>query len=155
LSNHGATPDYRAAFLKLLQRAVQADASDLHLKTGCVPYFRVDGAIQPQEGDILARETMEGFARFVMSDDQFKHLMKRGEVDLSFHEKGLGRFRINAFRQRGTLSMVMRRIKSKIPSFEQLDLPQRCAALCRAESRPLPYHRHHRQRQVHHAGQHH
>jgi twitching motility protein PilT len=115
--------DYRAFFLKLLQRAVQADASDLHLKTGSVPYFRVDGSILPQEGDVLSRETMEGFCRFVMNEEQYKLLMKRGEVDLAFHEKGLGRFRVNAFRQRGTLSMVMRRIKSKIPSFEQLNLP--------------------------------
>jgi len=118
-----AEPEYRAVFLKLLQRAVQSDASDLHLKTGSVPYFRVDGSILAQEGDVLSRETMEGFCRFVMNDEQYKHLMKRGEVDLAFHEKGLGRFRVNAFRQRGTLSMVMRRIKSKIPSFEQLQLP--------------------------------
>jgi twitching motility protein PilT len=115
--------DYRGHFLKLLQKAVQADASDLHLKTGSVPYFRVDGSILPQEGDVLGRETMEGFARVVTNEEQYKQLMKRGEVDLAFHEKGLGRFRVNAFRQRGTLSFVMRRIKSKIPSFDQLDLP--------------------------------
>jgi twitching motility protein PilT len=115
--------DYRGHFLKLLQKAVQADASDLHLKTGSVPYFRVDGSILPQEGDVLGRETMEGFARVVTNEEQYKHLMKRGEVDLAFHEKGLGRFRVNTFRQRGTLSFVMRRIKSKIPSFDQLDLP--------------------------------
>jgi twitching motility protein PilT len=117
------TPDYRQSFLKLLQRAVQMDASDIHLKTGSLPYFRVDGAMLAQDIEMISRELMDGFVKQMLSEEQAKYLNKRGECDLSWQEKGLGRFRVNVFRQRGTLSLVMRRIKSKIPTFGQLHLP--------------------------------
>ena len=113
----------RQDFLKLLQRAVQKDASDLHLKTGSKPYFRVDGEIVSQEGEPLRSEDIEGFLRVMLSDVQYSHFAKRGDIDLAFTEKGVGRFRVNAFRQRGNVSIVMRRIKSKILSFDELNLP--------------------------------
>ena len=113
----------RDQFIKLLQRAVQKDASDIHLKTGGPPYFRVDGEIQPQSDEVVSKELMDEIIGILCSEEQRKHFMKRGEVDLSFTEKGVGRFRVNLFRQRGTVSLVMRRIKNKILSFEQLHLP--------------------------------
>ena len=122
MSDNGQ-PDARQIFIKLLQRAVQTDASDIHLKTGSQPYFRVDGAMKPQEMEVIGRELMDAFIQVLLTDEQTRHLRKRGECDLSWHEKGLGRFRVNVFRQRGSLSLVMRRIKSKIPTFSQLHLP--------------------------------
>lgn len=113
----------RQVFLKLLQRAVQKDASDIHLKTGSPPYFRVDGLVVLQEGEALHREQMDEILKVMLSEDQLRFFMKRGEIDLSFTEKGIGRFRVNAFRQRGSVSIVMRRIKTKILSFDQLHLP--------------------------------
>ncbi len=113
----------RQDFLKLLQRAVQKDASDIHLKTGSKPYFRVDGDIHPQEGEPLRSEEMEGILRVLLTDTQYSHFGKKGDIDLAFTEKGVGRFRVNVFRQRGTVSIVMRRIKSKILSFDELNLP--------------------------------
>lgn len=110
-------------FMKLLQRAVQKDASDVHLKTGSQPYFRVDGELMAQEGEPIHREHMDGFLDELLTDEQKKFFSKRGEIDLSYTEKGVGRFRVNIFRQRGSVSIVMRRIKTKILNFEQLYLP--------------------------------
>ncbi len=110
-------------FLKLLQRSVQKDASDIHLKTGSVPYYRIDGDMTPASKEILGEQEMQSILKTMLSSEQRAYLNKRGEVDLAFTEKGIGRFRVNAFRQRGTASIVMRRIKSKILSFQQLFLP--------------------------------
>lgn len=115
----------REQFLKLLQRAVQKDASDIHLKTGSVPYFRVDGAICPvEDAPVLAMEHLMQVVDIMLSEEQKRIFAKHGEVDLSFTEKGLGRFRVNVFRQRGTISCSLRRIKTKILNFDQLLLPK-------------------------------
>ena len=113
----------RDKFLKLLQGAIQKDASDIHLKTGSVPYYRVDGLMEPQEGEALQYEDLEDISNILLSEDQKRQLLRRGEIDLAFTEKGLGRFRVNIFRQRGTLSFVMRRINSKLLTFKHVKLP--------------------------------
>ena len=114
----------KATFQKLLQRAVQKDASDIHLKIGNVPWFRVDGEMRPQEGEALTSEMMDAILSIMLSVEQNNHLRKRGEADLSYTEKGVGRFRVNVYRQRGSISLVMRRIKTVMQSFDQLHLPE-------------------------------
>ncbi len=114
----------REQFQKLLQRAVQKDASDIHLKVGNVPWFRVDGEMLPQEGDPYTAETMEKLCTIMLSEEQLTYFRKRGEADLSYTEKGVGRFRVNVYRQRGSVSCVMRRIKTVMHSFDQLHLPE-------------------------------
>ncbi len=118
-------------FTRLLQRAVQKDASDIHLKTGSPPFMRVDGEIQPMGGDPLHHEQISEIVDLILSQEQQRYFQKNGEVDLSFHEKGVGRFRVNVFRQRGTVSLVMRRIKTKILGFEQLHLPPQTVRFAR------------------------
>lgn len=113
----------RDEFLKLLQRAIQKDASDIHLKTGSPPYYRIDGEVTPQEHPALREEDIDGFVKILLNSEQQKYFLKRGEIDLAFTEKGVGRFRVNVFRQRGLISLVMRRIKSKMLTMEQLHLP--------------------------------
>ena len=110
-------------FLKLLQRAVQKDASDIHLKTDSPPYLRIDGEILPMGESVVNQELMTAIVDTMLSEEQKNQFKRNGEVDLSFSEKGLGRFRVNIFRQRGAISCVMRRIKTKILTFEQLCLP--------------------------------
>jgi twitching motility protein PilT len=117
------TTDRRRNFLILLQRAVQKDASDIHLKAGAPPYYRVDGSMEPQEHPPLLAEDMDAILDVVLNEEQRKYFLRRGEIDLAFNEKGVGRFRVNIFRQRGSVSLVMRRIKAKIQNFEQLNLP--------------------------------
>ena len=116
--------------LKLLQRAVQKDASDVHIKVGSPPFFRVDGEMTPQEGKQLASADLEAYMNVLLNEAQKRHFQKYGETDLAFTEKGVGRFRVNIFRQRGTVSIVMRRIKTKILSFEQLLLPYAVQRFC-------------------------
>ena len=114
----------RDSFLKILQRAIQKDASDIHLKTGYAPYYRVDGVIEPQDASsVLTAEDVDAVVSILLNDEQMRHFRKRGEIDLAFTEKGVGRFRVNIFRQRGTVSLVLRRIKTRILTFEQLNLP--------------------------------
>ncbi|MBI4556395.1 MAG: type IV pilus twitching motility protein PilT [Candidatus Hydrogenedentes bacterium] len=111
-------------FAKLLQRAVQRDASDIHIKMSSPVYFRVDGDLTPLEGDALLPEQVEEVLNIILTPNQKEIFSRRGEIDLAFTEKGVGRFRVNVFRQRGNISIVMRRIKTKILNFEQLCLPQ-------------------------------
>ena len=114
----------KAQFQKLLQRAVQKDASDIHLKVGNTPWFRVDGEMLPQEDGPYTVEMMDAVCAILLSQEQHAYFRKRGEVDLSYTEKGVGRFRVNVYRQRGSVSCVMRRIKTAMQSFEQLHLPE-------------------------------
>ena len=114
----------RDRFLKLLQRAIQKDASDIHLKTGSPPYFRIDGRVEPQaEHGLLKEEEINSYLGVLLHDEQMRFFLKKGDIDLAFTEKGVGRFRVNIFRQRGAVSLVMRRIKAKMLNFEQLNLP--------------------------------
>ncbi len=110
-------------FLKLFQRAVQLDASDIHMKTGSPPYFRVDGTLAAQSKEPLLPDDLEVAKDMLLNQEQKAHFARHGEVDLSYNEKGIGRFRVNMYRQRGTVSAVMRRIKTKILTFDQLNLP--------------------------------
>lgn len=110
-------------FQKLLQRAVQRDASDVHLKTGSAPWYRIDGDMSLAEGEPYTAEMMDEALAIMLSQDQLAHFRKRGEVDLSYTEKGVGRFRVNVYRQRGAVSCSLRRIKTNIESFENLHLP--------------------------------
>ena len=118
-------------FSKIMQLAVQKDASDIHLKTGSPPYFRIDGIMNAQEDEALSAEDVETILSTVLNDIQNKYFLRHGEIDLAYNEKGVGRFRMNIFRQRGSVSMVMRRIKTKILNFEQLHLPPAVVRLAR------------------------
>ncbi|HOD96400.1 MAG TPA: PilT/PilU family type 4a pilus ATPase [Candidatus Hydrogenedentes bacterium] len=110
-------------FSKLLQRCVQRDASDVHLKVGSPPWLRIDGEMAPVDTEAYSAEMMDIILDIMLNEDQKQYFVKRGEVDVSYTEKGVGRFRVNIFRQRGYISIVMRRIKTTIQTFEQLHLP--------------------------------
>ena len=110
-------------FQKLLLRAVQRDASDIHLKTGAAPWYRIDGEMVPVEEEMYSAEMIDEIISFMLNPEQNVHFRKRGEVDLSYSEKGVGRFRVNIFRQRGAVSCSIRRIKTNIESFANLHLP--------------------------------
>jgi twitching motility protein PilT len=93
------------------------------MKSGSPVYYRVDGELMPQEGPPLSTEDIESVIGIMLGGSQQARFKKRGEVDLAYTQKGIGRFRVNAFRQRGAVSVVMRRIKTKILNYEQLHLP--------------------------------
>ena len=109
---------------ELLQRTVSAGASDLHLKVGAPPVIRVAGELRRLHGlQTLRPEDTEGIGQQIFTQRAVKEFKDRGEADFAFGRPELGRFRVTAFRQRGSVSLVMRRVPSESPSFEELGLP--------------------------------
>jgi twitching motility protein PilT len=109
----------------LLEEVVKKKASDLHLQVGLAPMLRVDGSLVAVSGaDILTEETVEGLIFAVLDDDQKQILLKDKEFDFSFAFGDLGRFRVNAFHERGNLAAALRLIPNEILTTEQLNLPQ-------------------------------
>jgi len=108
----------------LLEEVVKKKASDLHLQVGLPPMLRVDGALIPVSGaDPLSEESLETLVFAVLDEDQKQILLKDKEFDFSFAFGDLGRFRVNAFHERGNLAAAMRLIPNEILSIEQLGLP--------------------------------
>ncbi len=109
---------------KLLKKMAECDASDLHLKVGRKPFLRIKTALQEMsDEDVITQKDTEEYALSIMNENQKKVFFEEMEMDLATEKPEIGRFRVNIFRQRGNVGMVMRRIKSKIPSFEELGLP--------------------------------
>jgi twitching motility protein PilT len=109
----------------LLEEVLKRKASDLHLQVGLPPILRVDGALKPVSGaEVLNEETVESLIFAILDDDQKQILLKDKEFDFSFAFGDLGRFRVNAFHERGNLAAALRLIPNEILSIEQLGLPQ-------------------------------
>jgi twitching motility protein PilT len=109
---------------EILSIAMKAKGSDVHLKAGIPPIVRIDGRLRAiPNAERLSAETVRGMAFAIMNERQKKIFEECYEVDLSYGVPGLGRFRVNAFAQRGTIAMVLRAIPIAIPSLEALNLP--------------------------------
>ncbi len=110
---------------EILQVALRGGASDIHLKAGLPPMFRVDGALVPlKDARRLPPEEISRMAYGIMNDYQKEKFKAQSELDLAYGVPGLGRFRVNVFQQRGTIGIVLRVIPFKISSIEQLTLPK-------------------------------
>jgi len=110
---------------ELLRKAVAAGASDLHLKVGSYPMMRVHGALMPiVEDKRLGLDDTESMAAVMLSPAQQQKFREHQEADLAYSVPGLGRFRCNVFRQRSTVGMVMRVIPTRVPTIDELTLPQ-------------------------------
>jgi len=108
---------------KILTYAIKNGASDVHLTVGSPPGVRIDGSIRFIESENLGPEQTEEFAREMMNDRQWNQFDESGDMDLAHGVPGLGRFRVNILRQRGSVGIVMRHVKSKILDFSTLHLP--------------------------------
>jgi twitching motility protein PilT len=109
----------------VLTVAIKGGASDIHLKSGLPPMFRVDGALVPlKDAKRLAPEDIGRMAVSIMSNSQKERFKEENELDMSYGVPGLGRFRVNVFMQRSTIGMVLRVIPFKILTLEQLNLPK-------------------------------
>ncbi len=108
----------------LLEEVIKKKASDLHLQVGIPPMLRVDGSLLPVSGaDLLTEETVETLIFAILDEDQKQILLKDKEFDFSFAFGDLGRFRVNAFHERGNLAAALRLIPNELLSIEQLGLP--------------------------------
>lgn len=109
----------------LLEEVVKKKASDMHLQVGLPPMLRVDGGLVAVSGaDALTDEAVETLIFAILDEDQKQILLKDKEFDFSFAFGDLGRFRVNAFHERGNLAAALRLIPNEIPSLEQLGLPE-------------------------------
>jgi twitching motility protein PilT len=116
----------------VLSHAVRAGASDVHMKVGEPPILRHDGALKPLEGvPPLNGTQLEGVLTTLTEQDEPRRasFAETGELDLAYTPTGLPRFRVNGFRQRGSISFAFRVIPSEVPSFPSLGLPDGVAAL--------------------------
>ncbi len=107
-----------------LQFVVEKGGSDLHLKAGGPAYVRVDGDLKPISSlPPLSPSDTERFAFAMMDDRTMNAFMDRQEADFAYSLAGVGRFRVNAFRQRGSVGIVLRRVLPGTPDFDALGLP--------------------------------
>lgn len=107
----------------LLITMVEHDASDLYLTVGCAPTYRVSGVLRAAEAELLTPIQTENIALTLMTDKQQLEFDREHELNAALHYENIGRFRVNFLRQRGSCAIVIRRIKTEIPTLEQLGLP--------------------------------
>ena len=108
----------------LLKVTFEKRASDLHIKVGVPPILRIDGKLTPMETEKrLTQEDAMGIAVGIMNPAQKAKFTEKNELDMAYAVPGLGRFRVNVFKQRGSVGMVFRLVPAKILNFEELMLP--------------------------------
>lgn len=108
----------------LLEDVIRKKASDLHIQVGLPPMLRIDGALAPIAGfDPLDEEKVEKLVFAILDQDQQQILMKDKEFDFSFAFGDLGRFRVNAFHERGNLAAALRLIPNEIKTIAELGMP--------------------------------
>ena len=109
---------------QLLREMVNRKASDLHLRVGVPPVYRINGALQRLFDVRIDGAMMDSFLDDIMNRDQKQRFEANKECDFAVGARDMGRFRVNVFRQRGSIAVVIRHIKAKIPAFEELHLPE-------------------------------
>lgn len=121
------------AIQEYLSQAIAVNASDLHITVGKPPILRTDGMLVPV-GDkpLTPSDTLE-MVKDILDPERFSILERMGEYDFSFGLNNLGRFRVNAYKQRGSFGMALRVVHSDIPTMEELRLPSIAADLSRKQ----------------------
>lgn len=116
---------------ELLAKVVQAGASDLHLTVGIPPTMRLHGELAPVDGyPVVVPDVVESIIEKITTPAQRERFREAGEVDFSYGFSGVGRFRVNIFRQRGAPALVLRVINFNIPTFAELGLPPIIQQIC-------------------------
>ena len=112
------------SIIEILKNALQKEASDVHITTGVAPIFRIKGRLTPQtQYSTLSSQLTYKLIFSLLTEEQKQKLQENKELDFSIGISGEGRFRVNAFWQRGSLAAVFRLIPWKIPTIEELRLP--------------------------------
>jgi twitching motility protein PilT len=108
----------------ILQQMVQLSASDLHFKVGRPPTLRINGDLSPIALPALRPEDMSTLAKELMTPKQVKEFAEFREADFATGVPGIGRFRVNAYQQRGTIAFAIRTVPHQAKSISELNLPQ-------------------------------
>ena len=107
----------------LCREMVEKKASDLYLTVARPPMFRIDGSLEPSAGEAFKPPDLEALAKSFTSELQWTEFLEKRELNLAISVPNISRFRVNVFRQRGSVGMVIRRINVEIPTIDELQLP--------------------------------
>jgi twitching motility protein PilT len=110
----------------VLQQMIQHNASDLHLKVGRPPTLRVDGHMVSLELPPLKQEDLRSLAEQIMAPKNIKEFSEQKESDFALAVPGIGRFRVNAYQQRGTIAYALRTVPFQAKTIAELNLPEVC-----------------------------
>ena len=117
-------------FREILELAVEKEATDLHVKVPRPPVLRIDNVLVPQEEwPPFDAKDIEAIFEEITTEEQREAFANKQELDFAYSVPGLVRLRVNALRQRGTLSLAFRRVPYGVPSIDELGLPQVCKEL--------------------------
>lgn len=111
------------SIMPMLKAMVDRDCSDLHLRAGSPPIFRMNGELIRAQMPPLTPADIEGFVPEIMQERQIAKFKQTRELDFAAGISGVGRFRVNAFHQRGSVAFAIRATKAQIPPFETLNMP--------------------------------
>jgi twitching motility protein PilT len=125
----------RAKFEKFLSAATRAGASDIHIKSGAQPSLRVNGLLKEVKTEPISAAALEDLAAYMLQDSGYapQDMASMRDLDSSFVVDGVGRFRVNVFRQQGHLSAVLRVIPNDIPTLDELNLPPVLKSIAQSE----------------------
>ncbi|MEN6582907.1 MAG: type IV pilus twitching motility protein PilT [Armatimonadota bacterium] len=115
----------------LLEEMISREASDLHVCVGVPPVVRVDGQLLPLNFGKFAAADTQRIIYDILSDEQIRRFEERWELDFSYAVKSIARFRVNAYRDKGSIAAAFRLIPTKIPTIRELELPVILEALTR------------------------
>lgn len=115
---------------KLLETAFIAKASDVHLTVDVPPIFRIHGDLKRYGEEVVDDQFTETVAKLTIPEKMYAQFKEKGQIDYSYEVPGAARFRVNAFQQRGSVSLAFRTIPTKIPTIESLQMPETLKALC-------------------------
>lgn len=109
--------------IELVKYAVENKASDIHITVGLPPLLRIDGELIRYGDKVLLPNDTENLVKQVLNDKQFNELKENGQIDMSYSVPGVSRFRVNAYKQRGSYAIAIRVIPLRIPTIDELGLP--------------------------------
>src|SRR5258706_1163882 len=118
----GPSFDYKS----VVQHMIQSNASDLHLKVGRPPTLRIDGHMVSMELPALKQEDLRSLAEQIMAPKNIKEFSEQKESDFALAVPGIGRFRVNAYQQRGTIAYALRTVPFQAKTIAELNLPDVC-----------------------------
>lgn len=114
---------------EILRMSVEEKASDIHFTAGCPPYYRIDGVLTPLKGDKVQPTDLEALLLPILDNRHRNELETNGQTDMAYAIPGVGRFRVNVYKQRGTLASAMRCLPFSIPDADSLGIPAEVQAL--------------------------
>lgn len=115
---------------ELLEAAKNAGASDVHITVGIAPKMRINGSLEPMDFPVFMPNMTKEILHEIMTQKQLEEFERDGEYDMSFGLPELGRYRVNCFKQRGSVAIALRLVGLSIPSPTELGIPENVMEIC-------------------------